>query len=141
MRRLLLLVSIACLTTVGSASADIFEGLVLYLPLDEGEGDVAEDLSGLGHNGVIDNPVWGPGKFGNALVFGGDGSGTFVTVESAEALNLNEMSFMAWINANAWDDVRQIAGKSVHGGCGGRTQYGLFSEGGVLKLRFETVAG
>ena len=140
MRRLLLLVSIACLTGA-TASADFFDGLVLYLPLDEGEGDVAEDISGLGHNGVIDNPVWGPGQFGEALVFGGEASGTFVTVESTEALNVNAMTFMAWVNANVWDGVRQVAGKSVHGGCGGRTQYGLFSEGGVLKLRFETVAG
>ncbi len=88
-----------------------------------------------------DNPEWGPGKYESALVFAGEASGTFVTVESAEELNVNEMTFMAWVNANGWDGVRQITGKSVHGGCGGRTQYGLFSEGGVLKLRFETVGG
>jgi hypothetical protein len=75
------------------------------------------------------------------LVFAGEASGTFVTVESTEALNVNEMTFTAWVNANAWDGTKQIAGKSVHGGCGGRTQYGLFSEGGILKLRFETAAG
>ncbi len=141
MRRLRLLVSVACLTVAVTASADFFDGLVLYLPLDEGEGDVAADLSGLGHDGVIDAPAWGPGRFGNALVFAGEASGTFVTVESTEALNVNEMTFTAWVNANAWDGTKQIAGKSVHGGCGGRTQYGLFSEGGILKLRFETAAG
>jgi hypothetical protein len=134
-------VSVACLTVAVTASADFFDGLVLYLPLDEGEGDVAADLSGLGHDGVIDAPAWGPGRFGNALVFAGEASGTFVTVESTEALNVNEMTFTAWVNANAWDGTKQIAGKSVHGGCGGRTQYGLFSEGGILKLRFETAAG
>jgi hypothetical protein len=75
------------------------------------------------------------------LVFAGEASGTFVTVESTEALNVNEMTFTAWVNANVWDGTKQIAGKSVHGGCGGRTQYGLFSEGGILKLRFETAAG
>ncbi|HIE26012.1 TPA: LamG domain-containing protein [Candidatus Poribacteria bacterium] len=48
---------------------------------------------------------------------------------------------MAWINAEHWNGVRQIVGKSVHGGCGGRTQYGLFSEGGVFRLRFETEGG
>ena len=49
--------------------------------------------------------------------------------------------FMAWINAEHWDGTRQIVGKSVHGGCGGRVQYGLFSEGGIFKLRFETEGG
>lgn len=141
MRRLLLCVSIAALGVAGGASADFFEGLVLYLPLDEGAGEVAGDLSGLGHDGVIDNPVWGPGKHGEALVLGGEASGTFVTVESTADLNMNEMTFMAWVNANTWDGTRQIVGKSVHGGCAGRTQFGLFSEGGQFRLRFETVAG
>ncbi len=48
---------------------------------------------------------------------------------------------MAWINAETWEGTRQIVGKSVHGGCSGRAQYGLFSEGGVFKLRFETESG
>ena len=121
--------------------ADFSDGLVLYLSLDEGSGDVAGDLSGLGHDGQIDLPEWVDGKYGKALQFGDADSGTFVTVESTDALNVNEMSFMAWINAEHWDGTRQIVGKSVHGGCAGRTQYGLFSEGGTFRLRFETDAG
>ena len=122
-------------------AADFKEGLVLYLPFDEGKGDVAGDISGNGHDGVIDSPEWVDGKFGKALQFNGDGSGTFVTVESTDDLNVNEMTFMAWVNAEHWNGVRQIVGKSVHGGCGGRTQYGIFSEGGSFTLRFETKAG
>ncbi len=127
---------------VGLSSVGIGEfsdGLVLYLPLDEGAGDVAGDISGNGHDGVIDNPDWVNGKFGKALQF--DGATTFVTVESTDALNVNEMTFMAWVNAENWDDVRQIVGKSVHGGCAGRTQYGLFSADGGFTLRFETAGG
>ncbi|MBC8230000.1 LamG domain-containing protein [bacterium] len=124
-----------------STFADFTEGLVLYLPFDEGAGDAAKDLSGNGHDGVIDGPDWVDGKFGKALKFNGDGSGTFVTVESTDKLNVNEMTFMAWINAEHWDGTRQIVGKSVHGGCAGRTQYGLFSEGGTFRLRFETEGG
>lgn len=75
------------------------------------------------------------------MKFAGAGSGTWVTIESSDALNVNECTFMAWINAETWDGTRQIVGKSVHGGCGGRGQYGLFSEKGVLKLRFETADG
>ncbi len=124
-----------------AAAQDFIEGLVLYHAYDEGKGARAEDLSRNGHDGEIDNPVWVDGKFEKALEFGGDGSGTFVTVESTDKLNVNECSFMAWINAEHWNGVRQIVGKSVHGGCGGRVQYGLFSEGGTFKLRVETEAG
>ena len=121
--------------------ADFTDGLVLYLAFDEGQGDVAADLSGNEHNGTIDGPDWVEGKFGKALKFAGADSGTFVTVESTPELNVNEMTFMAWINAETWDGTRQIVGKSVHGGCTGRAQYGIFSESGTFRLRFETEAG
>lgn len=122
-------------------SADFADGLILYHAYDKGDGDIAEDISGSGHDGKIDNPQWVDGKFGKALQFNGAGSGMFVTVESTEALNVNECTFMAWIHAEHWDATRQIVGKSVHGGCSGRGQYGFFSEGGSFKLRFETEGG
>ena len=122
-------------------SADFADGLILYHAYDKGEGDIAEDISGSGHDGKIDNPNWVDGKFGKSLQFNGAGSGMFVTVESTEALNVNECTFMAWVHAEHWDGTRQIVGKSVHGGCSGRGQYGLFSENGVFKLRFETEGG
>ena len=122
-------------------SADFSDGLILYHAYDEGDGDVAEDLSGSDHDGKIDQPNWVDGKYKKALKFDGAGSGTFVTVESTEALNVNECTFMAWVHAEHWDGTRQIVGKSVHGGCSGRGQYGLFSEGGSFKLRFETEGG
>lgn len=122
-------------------SADFADGLILYHTYDEGDGDVAKDISGSGHDGKIDNPNWVDGKFGKALQFNGAGSGMFVTVESTEALNVNECTFMAWVQAEHWNATRQIVGKSVHGGCSGRGQYGLFSEGGSFKLRFETEGG
>jgi len=124
-----------------SNPAEFLEGLVLYHAYDEGKGAKAEDLSGNGHEGEIDNPKWVDGKFGKALEFGGEGSDVFVTVESTPKLNVDECTFMAWINAEHWNGTRQIVGKSVHGGCGGRVQYGLFSEAGVFKLRLETEAG
>ncbi len=138
---LLCITSVLVLTPVVMAVGpdDFLDGLVLYHPYDEGDGDTAEDLSGNEHEGVIDSPKWVDGKFGKALEF--DGTSTFVTVESTPELNVDACTFMAWINAEHWDGVRQVVGKSVHGGCGGRVQYGLFSEGGVFKLRLETEAG
>jgi hypothetical protein len=134
-------VALLLMLTTCTVSADFADGLILYLPFDEGEGDIAKDLSGNKHDGKIDLPEWVDGKFGKALKFLGDGSGTFVTVESTPILNVNEMAVMAWINADHWNGVRQIVGKSVHGGCGGRMQYGLFSENNNFVFRLETEAG
>lgn len=140
MRISISLFAVLLLALVHSFSFAGFEdGLVLYMPLDEGDGDTAGDFSGNGHDGVIDNPDWVDGKHGKALQF--DQVTTFVTVESTDALNVNEMTFMAWVNAENWDAVRQIVGKSVHGGCAGRTQYGVFSADGSFTLRFETAGG
>lgn len=136
---LILILALVCSTF---AAADLLEGLVLYMPLDEGNGKKTEDFSENGFEGELTGGAkWVDGKFGKALRFGGEGSDVFVTVESTAALNVNQCTFMAWINADHWNGVRQIVGKSVHGGCGGRTQYGLFSESGVFKLRVETENG
>ena len=135
----LLLVLTPLAMSVGPA--EFLDGLVLYHAYDEGKDAEAEDLSGNGHHGEIDNPKWVDGKFGKALEFGGPGSDVFVTVESTNALNVDEFSFMAWINSEEWNGIRQVVGKSVHGGCGGRVQYGVFSEGAVFKIRLETEGG
>ena len=138
---LLCIVPVLVLTPVVIAVGpnDFLDGLVLYHAYDEGDGNTAGDLSENKLDGVIDNPTWVDGKFGKALEF--DGTSTFVTVESTDELNVDACTFMAWINAEHWNGVRQIVGKSVHGGCGGRMQYGLFSEAGVFKLRVETEGG
>lgn len=141
MLRYLLLFALVLISVPVVMSADFSDGLILYHSYDENGGDVAEDLSGNGHDGTIDLPTWVEGKFKTALQFKGAGSGTIVTVESTDTLNVNECTFMAWVNAEHWDGTRQIVGKSVHGGCSGRGQYGLFSEGGTFKLRFETEGG
>ena len=122
-------------------SKDFTDGLVFYHSYDQGDGDVAKDLSGNGHDGKIDKPNWVGGKFKKALQFDGGGSGTFVTIENTDTLNVDTCTFMAWVYSESWEGTRQIVGKSVHGGCSGRGQYGLFSEGGSFKLRFETESG
>ena len=44
------------------------EGLMLYLPFDEGSGDVAKDASGNGNDGELQGKgKWVEGKFGKAL--------------------------------------------------------------------------
>ena len=124
-----------------SWAAQFTDGLVVYLPFDEGAGQNTKDASGNKHDGILEGPIkWDKGKFGKALRLT-TGKGTWVKVEDTKILNVDAFTFMAWVNIEDWNGIKQIVGKSVHGGCGGRDQYGLFSEGGNMKLRLETEKG
>ena len=81
---------------VSQAQAVELKGLVLYLPFDEGNGDVAYDLSGNGNNGkLVKNPKWVDGKIGKALEF--DGS-NYVEVPDSDTLDMEEqITIAAWI--------------------------------------------
>lgn len=75
------------------------EGLVLYLPFDEGQGDIAADLSGNGHDGSIKGAKWVEGKFGNALSF--NGADSFVEVPFADDFVITDaITLGAWVTAN-----------------------------------------
>ncbi|MBI2578146.1 MAG: LamG domain-containing protein [Candidatus Aenigmarchaeota archaeon] len=47
------------------------DGLVLYLPMNEGSGSSTADASGTGNNGAISGATWTSGKSGSALQFDG----------------------------------------------------------------------
>lgn len=79
--------------------ADLTDGLVLYLPFDENQGDVANDLSPNGFTGEITDSGWGPGKFGSALVC--DGQGTFVEIAFEDTFAIQDgITMGAWVTAN-----------------------------------------
>lgn len=90
-----------------SSGAEL-KGLVLYLPFDEGSGDVARDLSGNGNDGkLVKNPKWVDGKFGKALEF--DGS-NYVEVPDSDSLDMEEeITIAAWIfpklSGSQWQGV------------------------------------
>jgi hypothetical protein len=90
------------------ALAGDLEGLVLYLPFDEGSGDVAKDASGNGNDGEITGAKWAAGKIGKALEFDG---ASFVEVPSSDSLESleEEMTIAAWINpqlsGSAWQGI------------------------------------
>ncbi|HDJ96701.1 MAG TPA: LamG domain-containing protein [Candidatus Aenigmarchaeota archaeon] len=68
--------------------------LVLYLPFDEGTGNVAWDYSGYNNTGILnENVSWAYGKFGNAVNF--DGSPNYVIVKNP--LNLATFTLGFWI--------------------------------------------
>lgn len=63
---------------------------------DEGDGDIAADASGNGHDGEIIGPAWvEDGPFGSALEF--HGGEDMVRVEHSDDLSLQMFTIMAWV--------------------------------------------
>ena len=76
------------------------EGLVAYWPFDEGAGKKAVDVTGNGHDGVVDgNPKWVDGKFGTGLEFDGEEDKVVVADDPDLAIPEN-ITFMAWFSPN-----------------------------------------
>jgi hypothetical protein len=99
----LIVISIICyvvaLTSI-SYAREVDKSLVLYLPFDEGKGDVAKDASQYGHDGdLVKNPKWVDGKIGKALEFDGT---NYVQVPITDDLQLREV-FTAefWVKRDA----------------------------------------
>lgn len=81
------------------ANADLKNGLVLYLPLDEGSGTVVHDQSGNKHDGKINGATWINGQFGKALNF--NGTDNFVEIPYANDFAIADgITLGAWVNAN-----------------------------------------
>ncbi len=80
-----------------SSVNQVVDGLVIYLPFDEGTSTVASDISGNGNNGALTNgPTWASGVGGNAVSL--DGSNDFVIVPNAPELEVGDpATFSAWI--------------------------------------------
>jgi len=85
---------------ISFVKADLSDGLVLYLPFDEGEGKVVHDLSQNQFTGKIKgNPKWVEGKFGSALSFGG--LTDYVEVPYDDVFDIREaITIHAWIMAD-----------------------------------------
>lgn len=108
-------VVLTLLITAGLASAG---GILLYLPFDEGSGDVAKDMSGNGNDGtLIDSPKWTDGKFGKALKFEG---GNRVEVKASDTLHGDvfkdgPFTFTAWIKptlkGDPWQHILRCVGE------------------------------
>jgi hypothetical protein len=89
----------------GVLALGLREGLIGHWALDEKDGTVARDASGLGHDGkILGGPLRVPGKAGGAFQFRGNGEDG-VEIPSAGALDLfnaKTFSLCAWIRP---DDV------------------------------------
>jgi len=114
---LLLLGSLPLLLMPGAARAGS-SGLVLYLPLNEGSGSIAYDMSGEGNNGTITGASWAAGKYGSALSF--DGIDDHVEIPSSIDFDFypsrdDGVSFSFCINTTD-SNTRDILSRNCHSG-------------------------
>lgn len=73
-------------------------GLIAFWPMDEGEGETIQDVSGNDNRGIFKNGVaWGDGKTANGLHF--DGTDDFVQLQASESLDINNnaVTLTAWV--------------------------------------------
>ena len=143
MRYSIIIVTIFTVLT-SFAYADLKNGLVLYLSFDEGQGDVAKDLSGKNNHGVIQKAKWVDGKFGKALSF--NGTDSFVEIKFSNDFIITEaITLAAWVTANVpfdpvWHGVIN-ARKSTYGpflmqtGGASKAEIGLYLGGAWTWLR------
>ncbi len=109
---------IAGLMFAGQSYAEIDSDTILGIwLLDEGQGDIAEDSSGNGHDGTLGGgPKWINGVYGKALDF--SGSSSYVDCGNAEALNVEVFSVSFWCNISGTQSWNHIISRGEHHGSG-----------------------
>ncbi len=112
--------------SLGQAQTD---GLLLYMPLDDGGGDTATNT--VGDDGtLVDSPQWVAGKFGGALEFNGTSSYVEIPLDLSPQApgNGGALSIAAWVkvlevNTDGHGQTRQPI---VMKGGGGEWEYALY---------------
>jgi hypothetical protein len=82
------------LSSIGQAIDD--ESLVLYLPFNEGTGDITQDQSGNNNDGTVEGAEWTDSKIGKALFFNFD-EGDSVRVADSDSLDVTSITIEAWV--------------------------------------------
>ena len=103
------------LITSGYATADLFEGLVVYFTFDNVSGKTIVDDSGNGLDAdIIANTEIVDGKYGKAVRITAEGPDC-VNVPAAEELKIEgEITMAAWVYRDAWDRDAQWFDKNCH---------------------------
>jgi len=129
---------IIILTFAGQSYAVVeSENILGIWLLDEGQGDIAEDSSGNGHDGtVINAPNWVNGRFGTALEFV---SGSYVDCGNDPAFNVDVFSVSFWCNiANTQGWIHMVSrGQHFGGGNPGANNWGVMMVSGAETIRYE----
>jgi len=130
----LALVGIVVLGLVaGSAHAE----LVGHWRLNEGAGAIAYDSSGNGNDGAVQGePEWVAGMLGGALLL--NGVDDYVEIPHSQILTVdNEVTVMAWVNAEAYTGVGGAAYQGIIAKSNGPRSYSLYLQGAGT-LHFST---
>ena len=98
--------------TVRLTTMPVPEGCVLFLPLEEGSGDVAYDYGGNGWDGTINSANWVSTPYGRGLEFP-DGTASYVDCGDIDELNFGESDFSleALFKITHQTQVEQVCGK------------------------------
>ena len=131
------------LITSGYATADLFEGLVVYFTFDNVSGKTIVDDSGNGLDAdIIANTEFVDGKYGDAIRITKEGPDC-VNVPAAEELKIEgEITMAAWVYRDAWDRNAQWFDKNCHNG-GEHSSYGIgvFGDGTNFNMFLGTGSG
>ncbi len=121
---------------VGIAAQD--ESLVLYLPLDENQGDTALDQSQYHNDATLNGkPKWVDGRFNSALELG---TNNFLTVADSDSLDITDaLTINCWVNV-AGGGTQSAVEKGASWAAG---EYNLLPvyNGGVLLQMFDLPEG
>jgi hypothetical protein len=123
---------------VVSSHAAVDMGSVVGLWLLDGEGDVAVDSSGNGHDGTITGgPTSIAGVFGKARQF--DGSDDFIDCGNDAALNLDVFTVMFWSNMPATQSWNHMVSKGSHvaSGTPGSVNWGVMVYSAEQRFLYE----
>ncbi|MCD4760525.1 hypothetical protein K8R42_01370, partial [bacterium] len=87
------------------------EGLVLYLPFEEGSGSSTDDWSSYGNDGAITGASWTSGKSenGGALDFGGADNRVDVAYGSDYNVGTNDLTLSMWVKPDAVSGSQMFA--------------------------------
>ena len=118
----IMLVLVLSLPFLGQ-TAEITDGLVLYMPLDEGSGKAIKDLSDTKTKGELKGGKWVDGKFGKALQF--KASAEHVLVPDLKAFHIEgAITQAAWVQLDKLPGAHAIVFGTRAGGGGRNIGFG-----------------
>ena len=132
MKHMAIILTLILILPFLTQAAEITDGLVLYMPLDEGSGNTTEDKSKTKAEGEVKGAKWVDGKFGKALQF--KSSAEHVLVPDNKAFHLEgEITQAAWVWLERLPSAHAIVFGTREGG-GGRNigfGYGMNPSNGI----------
>ena len=123
MKHIVIILTLILILPFLTQAAEITDGLVLYMPLDEGTGDKTEDKSKTNEEGEVKGAKWVDGKFGKALQF--KSSAEHVLVPDNKAFHIKgEITQAAWVWLERLPSAHAIVFGTREGGGGRNIGFG-----------------